>query len=465
MTEGFRRWLLLLVVAAGILAGVRALVRDSNPPGDFLRYDRAGALVWRGDGNRIYDDAYRKSNPVWNDRENLPEDRFRYSPALAVLIAPVGALPPRAGYVVWSIITAALVALGVGLAAEMAVRRLAPGSAPWWPAVLAGVPLVHLYTENVKLGQMNCFAFGFSVAALWCLDRKRDAAAGLLAMGAVVAKHIPILLVIWFAWKRRWKAAAWGLGGILAVVYLLPTVMLGPATHHELLRTWVSQQKHLVTEEPDVPGISPSDIGTMVEGQSVKALACRYLTPMPYRHLASKVGEPDETPGSLGIFVNGNRNIGERNAGRVWIGVSFVLFLLMLVTTAPRPGEESEERARHRYPLEAGLLLLTLLLVSPESRNPHFQMMAVTYAALGATFIGGAPRGATRWIAVVATVLAVLSVAVSSRGILGRVGADQALAHGSIGFGALVLFAVSAWMLAVERRRDAADEVEGSPAP
>jgi len=444
----FRALLIAAVAAAALLAGARAALREGRPAGDFLRYDRAATLAWRGEGHLLYDAAARRENRAWGDPENLPEMPFRYSPGLAAALSPLGALAPRHGFVAWSALCAGLVAAGVGLAAALAIRRLPEGAPAWIPAAAALLLLPHLYAENVKLGQMNCFAFGLSVAALWALDRGRDRAAGLLAAGAVLAKHIPVLLVLWFAWKRRWRAAGWSLAGVVLLAGVLPTVVFGPSTHGELLRQWWTNENHLVTEtgEPEGTGIvsHPGNL-PLVEGQSLRALLYRYVGPTSYVHLASQADTPGASPGTRGIAVWEAVAWDSKTVYALW-GLALAATLWAAVAaTAPIAGEDPAGAAR-RFPLEAGLVLAAVLLVSPESRAPHFQMLAPACAALAATFAAPGRRGLL-WLAS----LGALGVLLPTQGLVGRTGADYLLAYGSMGLGTVVLFVVMAVLLRRER--------------
>lgn len=441
-----RTVLLAVAAAAALAAGLRAAV-SAEPAGDFLRYDRAGTMVWKGEAAHLYDDAWK----TWKD-PSLEERRYRYAPGLAVALSPMGAMPPRTAWVLWSAACGALVAGGAGLAVALALRRLPEGGSPWIPAAAAVVPLAALFLENVKLGQMNCWAFGLSMAALFALDRGRDRAAGLLAAGAALAKHLPILLVLWFLWKRRWKAALWGFGGVLLLAYLVPTAVLGPAAHHDLLGQWKGQENNLVTEVDEAPGMRATGPAEHVEGQSLKALLYRHLTPTKFFHLRDASAEnAARGVGARGIAVNGGRDWGGRNVFKIWLASIFVVLSLAVIATGPVEGEDPAGAAR-RYPLEAALVLGALLLVSPESRNPHFQMLAPALAALAAGLAGETARGGSWWGRAGLAGAGAALIAISTKGILGREGADHALAFGTIGFGGFLVFASLAWTLLRERR-------------
>jgi hypothetical protein len=418
-----------LVALVAAVAGIRAAVATKRPAGDFLRYDRAATLVWRGASERLYDNTDLASGPVWHDPVRFPERSFRYSPGLALLLAPLGALPPQRGWIVWSMLCGALLAGAAALSGALGTRGLpALSRLRWLPAAVAVLPLLHLYSENLKLGQMNCLAIGCSVGSVWAFERRRERLAGGLAAVAVVAKHIPILLILWFAWRRQWRAAATGAVVTVILLYALPTALLGPARHHALLGQWVGQQGHLLT------GANVEHAGGLGSGQSLKALLYRWLTPTPYVHLKSDAD--DASPGARGIAVLDAVDLPRATVFALWCATVAAVLIAAARATAPIRGE-SEEAAASRLPLEGGLVLATMLLVSPESRNPHFQTLALGYAALAAALI--ASRWRERGVALAAA-LGMVLVLLSTRGLVGRDGADYLLAWGSIGWGALLVF-------------------------
>jgi hypothetical protein len=459
-----------------LFAGLRAGLVTTRPAGDFLRYQRAATLVWRGEANLLYDAVAVRAHRAWGDPARYPEMRYRYSPALATAMAPLGALPPARAWVVWSALCGAMTAGGAAAAAVLGLRRLPPSGRRWIPVAAATIPLLALYSENVKLGQMNCFAFGLSVAALLAVDRGRDRAAGLCVAGAAIAKHLPVFLVLWFLWQGRRRAAGWAAAALVVFGFIVPSLALGPVRHHRLLAQWTGQESHLVAggddDEDEEDEGAPADAPARpprAEGQSLKALLFRGLTPTPFFHLkgsidrkADREAEDDapreaQSPGARGIVVN-VASLDPDLVHGLWVVASLAVLAALLRATGPGRGPGDPAAAARRFPLEAGAVLASLLLVSPESRNPHFQMLAPAFAALAAGHLAAraSGRAADRiGLALVAT--GAVLVLVPTKGLVGRAVADHLLARGSIGIGAALVYLACLRALLAERRADASE--------
>jgi hypothetical protein len=412
------------------------------PPGlDFLRYDRAGALVARGDGAKIYDPISVARSEVWGDRERLPERSFRYPPCVAVLFAPLGEMEPRTAWQLWRTGCVLLVVAGVGAAVAAALTRERGALPAFLVVLLAFTPM---YVANVAEGQMNLLVFGLLAGAAFAFSRGRDRTAGALAGAAAAIKIAPVLLLLWFAWKRRWKPFFWGCGAIVAISWLLPVAVLGPSTAHALLRQWAGMEQPLVTEVDERPGSRANVAAVNIESQSLRGILVRTCTPTPYFRLRDKPLEMDAGGASPGISVHGGRRWSPGALRTAWMAAFFALVAAAVFATAPRPGEEPAAAAR-RLPLEAGLVLALIPLVSPESRWIHFLVLAPACAALAASLAAAERRGGTWWAAAIAGGLGAILLA------LPVFGAETLLAWGAAGWAGILVFIASALTLFAER--------------
>jgi hypothetical protein len=430
---------LVLLGAAVAAAAAGFLAARAREPGlDFLRYQRAGTLVARGEGALLYDEEALAASKAWGDPGGLPERRFRYPPAAAVVAAPLGGLPPRDAWPLWAAACAGLAAAGAGAAAVLASRRLTGGRHPWLPAAAAVLPLLPVLLADVAEGQMAAVVFGLALLSALALDRGRDRTAGVLAGLAASVKLFPVLLVLWFAWKRRWRAAAWGLAGIVLFFAVLPAALAGPAS---LLR-WGEVPARLVTEVDEAPGTIASPGMVYAESQSLRGVMARWCTPTRYLRLREQPLERPPGGGDPGIAVHGGRSFPSAVLGIAWaLGAVAVLGGIVLLT-APPPGGPAAA-SPFRFPLEAGLLFAAFPILADESRWTHLPWLAPALAALAAGLPGPDRRGPAWWAAALAVGASALLLPAAG-GALGREVADALLARGAGLLAAVLLFAACA---------------------
>lgn len=408
---------LLIVIAAALLGGARAAaMRDV--PGDFLRYHRAGRLVVDGLSDKLYDEDYLKGRSAYADErveggDELDEKEFKYSPAFAVAMAPLGALSARTANVLWGAWNAALLA-ALFVAAW---TWCGAGVSAWW-LVVPAVVLLRIVTKNFNNGQVNPSAIAPSVVGLWAVSRGRDRLGGALVGVGAAVKFMPAVLVLWLAWKRRWTAAAAALATAAALLVLLPVAALGPSRAFAADRAWIDARAHHFTDpaSKDLPGYS------------AKSFLYRTLGRTPYR---TKTGGRDvDVVVGLDVLEPGTLQI------LVLLVDALLLAAVLRFTRGPMRGGDDP-----RGPPEAALALAVLPLVSPEARYPHFLFAALALVALTCALVRDGAR--RRGVLALFVLGAVLLDATSSR-LFGDAPALDAEIYCLPGWGALALCAALA---------------------
>lgn len=356
--------LLLFVLVTALVCGARAAA-SRKVGGDFLRYHRAGRLVATGRADLLYDAEFLREASVYGEEraaerrekgalaDPLPEAEWKYAPTVAYLLAPLGALHPRTAWVLWGAWNGALVAVTFAAAWAFASR-----GAPWRWMLVPAVVLVRPVNDNLQLGQLNLSAIAPATVALWAFDRGRDRAAGLAAALGGVVKYYPAALALWFAWKRRFAAAAVCLVGF-AAAFWFPALFAGPVRAADMNAAWLARRAHVYTEAraADVPGHSVKSFVYRVLGGT------HYLTGSDRDRVVLDVSVAALSPGTLRWLV---------------AGIVVALLQLALVPSwGPLRGGDDA-----RGPPEASLFLCWILLASPEARAPHFLYLALPVAAL-----------------------------------------------------------------------------------
>jgi len=169
----------------------------------------AARLFLDGD-RRVYDDAVvgaaaarlglhgpaGPGDPVLN---------FIYPPWVPVAYVPVALLPWSASRVVWFLLSAAAVALGLRLAAE-AVARDADEARLYGAGLLVAASFFFPLYYGLMTGQSNAFLFLALAASLKSLARGRSLAAGLFLAPAALVKPFLAFPALVFAFRRDGRA-------------------------------------------------------------------------------------------------------------------------------------------------------------------------------------------------------------------------------------------------------------------
>jgi hypothetical protein len=200
-----------------------ALVRGGGRGSDFLSFYAAGRIVAEGQGSHLYDLGLQRAAQAaagtgWATPAFLP---YPHPPFLALLLAPLAALPYEPAYVAWGLVLGAAtvtavvaLVLGAGFRGGHAVAACL--------VIAACAPL----TVAVLQGQPNPFILLGLALGLAAWIRGRDGLAGALFGLGLVKPHLIVLvpLVLLAARSRR------GLAGFLATaaaMVALPTLAFG----------------------------------------------------------------------------------------------------------------------------------------------------------------------------------------------------------------------------------------------
>lgn len=228
-----------MLLALLVLAFLNAAALRTN---DFQVFHTAGARALRGE-------------PLYRTEDGrFP---FKYAPVVALLLAPVGALPLRPAKAAWVVASALAVFVFLREAARLASP---PPTAAMHPLVLLLLwPYVwHLFS----LGQVD----GFLLAAIAVSERwasRRPLASGLLWALSVLTKPPYLVFLAVAVLARQWPRLL-ALSGWLLALTLLALPVWGLAG----LADWWA-----------VLGQSTPELLCSPQNQSLWALGCRYLGP------------------------------------------------------------------------------------------------------------------------------------------------------------------------------------------
>lgn len=236
-----------LLFAAWFLASVLGSGARPIEHSDYMSYHAAGDLVLAGEGGCIYDPACQERA----QRNLMPPDvdftrglPFNNPPSLALLLAPLAALPLAAGFAIWNAIgTAAFI-----VAAATTVRHV-PGhvlvvllALTAWPTVTA-----------ILRGQVSLLVSALLLGCVILVGERSRSSGALLGLATLKPTLVP-LLGVWLLWRRAWAVA--GVAIITGVALLaIPALVLGPETLLDYPGYAVSQ-----LSDPNAAGIHPEQM-------------------------------------------------------------------------------------------------------------------------------------------------------------------------------------------------------------
>ena len=197
------------IVRAGLIASVLAiyslvLAGASLHHQDLDAYLAAARAVWRGEP--LYAPFLHHPFP-----DPTLRPAFIYPPAFALVMAPLGLLGDPVANVIWLLIRQASLAAALLLT----IRWLRPSAWALTAMVCATVTFYPLWIDAVQ-GQANLPILLLVTLGIVGIVRGKPRFG--IALGAAAAlKLTPFILLAWLVLDRRFKEAAWMIGGFAAI--------------------------------------------------------------------------------------------------------------------------------------------------------------------------------------------------------------------------------------------------------
>ena len=150
---------------------------------------------------------------------------FSYPPFTVLAFSPFTVLAFQPAAVLWQALS-----LGFLAVAGWCLWRAVPLS-PAAGLVLASVALVFEPLENsLGLGQINLLILALTGLFVAALHKGRPVMAG-VAIGLAAALRVhPALFILYLAWRKEWRACAWGVGTAMACTLMAIPVVGWDAT-------------------------------------------------------------------------------------------------------------------------------------------------------------------------------------------------------------------------------------------
>lgn len=238
--------------------------------------------------------------------------QFKYAPFAAVIYVPLSLLPQSAAKAVWL----ALV-LAAAFFAAVSSARLAGLASPrfFGPAILPALILTKYFLIELQLGQINALiTVVFLGMAAFLIESsgpgagRREAAAGILAGLGAALKPYGVIMLPYLLLKRRWRALAAALS-CLGLSLVLPASFYGWkgswAVHAEWIRTLSQSTPPLLVSQDNVSllGLFSKWLGPGVAATGFYAVAVAILAAVMLFVLFRGIGLARPEPLEVGLLL------------------------------------------------------------------------------------------------------------------------------------------------------------------
>jgi len=285
---------------------------------------------------------------------------YRYPPFFLVVLTPLWLLPYGIAAYVWYLLSA----LEIGGCVVIALRTfpaLRQSKMMWLIVTLA---VGQYFVMILHYGNAHLLVTLLLFGSFYYLQREKNIAAALLLSLAITLKLTPVLLLPYFALKRRW-ALLGAVGVFVIAMNLIPSAYFGFQRNNELLGNWYT---HIVASEEFHEDNGPINL-------SLKGQLRRYLSSIDY----SQRVDGDVRYPSISFAA-----LSREQVARIWQVVGAGLFaavLLMIWWQQHRgadanggilPGAHAGALSGTPFPAELALMICVTLLVAPLTSKIYF---------------------------------------------------------------------------------------------
>ena len=285
---------------------------------------------------------------------------YRYPPLFILVFAPLSLMPYKAAAFVWHLLSVIAICSSVAVLDRLVVEQTGKRGRVWTLAFFAVAPY---FVMILHYGNAHLLATALMFVGLYFGTIRRECGAATLLALAITIKITPLLVLPYFAIKRRFKLLGLVLA-IAAALNLAPSIYFGVTRNGELLREWY---EHVVADQEFHEVNGPINL-------SLKGELRRYLTEVDY----GKRVDGDTRYAAVNVM-----SVPVRLADGLWIGLSAGLFAaglgLIAWSTGKLPANPGERERRAGQgeaatseTLQLGLMVCLMLLAGPLTSKIYF---------------------------------------------------------------------------------------------
>jgi hypothetical protein len=279
---------------------------------------------------------------------------YRYPPLFLIALMPLWFLPYTLAAYAWYLLSVLEI-----IGCVLIIVRVFPsfrGSRILWVVVTLGV--IQYFVMALHYGNAHLLAIFLLFASLYYVLQQKDLAAAALMALAITIKLTPVLLLPYFALKRRWTFVV-SVCVFLVAFNIAPSIYFGFRGNSELLRSWYG---HVVASQEFHEDNGPINL-------SLKGQLRRYLSTVDYSQ---------RVDGDVQYAAINLASLSRQRVDGVWSVIAAGLFagVLFLVW---RGGDRTQAGVQHGnldragfFAYELSLMLCLMLLVGPLTSKIYF---------------------------------------------------------------------------------------------
>ncbi len=210
-------------------------------------------------------------------RHPLPDEPYPYLPGIALLLSPLGALPPDMFVPLFVVLNLIFAVLSFLLLCKFFAGKSFFALDPSLQIALSFFTLLlalRFLLYEISSGQINLLVMLLTIYGLCLHQQKKEILGGFWIGLAMAIKLLTLPLGLWFVVKRDFKT----LGGLIlgALIWLLfPSVFLGISHNFELLQSWFLTA---ILKNAPVSSTIPFKLANHTDNISLQALILRLTT-------------------------------------------------------------------------------------------------------------------------------------------------------------------------------------------
>lgn len=284
---------------------------------------------------------------------------YRYPPFFLLALFPLWLLPYQIAAYVWALLQAIEI---IGCA--VIVGRTFQASRSMWLAIAFAA--AQYFVMALHYGNAQLLVVFLMFGSFYLLLRGRDISAALLMALAITFKLTPILLLPYFAMKKRWTMLA-GVVVFLITINIAPSAYFGFRENNQLLTSWY---EHVVASQEFHEENGPINL-------SLKGEFRRYLSSVDYSQ---------RVDGDVNYPAVNLASLSRDRVVTVWVfiaGVTFIgVLLLMWRLGKQKKGRALDPERDVSMPLELSVMICLILFLGPLTSKIYFTALLWPLACL-----------------------------------------------------------------------------------